>query len=114
MHKNHCNNCNCNNNIANEYEGCLEDSCSNIENTVDLYNNDCHCGFDDYSPFPDNPVLGQSYVPRQIMNTSFIPCVGLKMGTIYPELVSPYMPGQSMAEIEYLSRSNTIGEGCNR
>jgi len=47
------------------------------------------------------------------MDKTFKPCVGLKMGTIFPELVSPYMPGQSMKEIEYLEETNKIGEGCN-
>ena len=56
----------------------------------------------------------QSYVPIQVMDRTFIPCVGLKMGTVFPELVSPYMPGQSMCEMEYLKRRNTIGEGCNQ
>lgn len=36
------------------------------------------------------------------------------MGTIFPELVSPYMPGQSLAEIEYLKATNPIKEGCNK
>ena len=36
------------------------------------------------------------------------------IGTIFPELVSPYMPGQSMEEIEFIRNSNTIGKGCNK
>ena len=75
----------------------------------------CGCGFDEVaSPFPENPMLAQSYVPIQEMDKTFTPCCGLKMGTIFPELVSPYMPGQSMAEIEYLKCANKIGEGCNK
>lgn len=75
----------------------------------------CSCGFDDeVSAFPSNPMLAQSYVPVQEMNKTFTPKCGLKMGTIFPELVSPYVPGQGMAEIEYLKNSNEIGEGCNR
>ena len=101
------------NDVASEYENCLEDSCSNVENTLDDYD-DCGCGYDEYNSLPENPVLAQSYVPIQTLNKTFKPCVGLKMGTIYPELVSPYMPGQSMAEIEYLKRRNHIGEGCNK
>lgn len=102
-----------NTNVASEYENCLEETCSNVENTLGLYD-ECQCGFDNFSPFPENPVLGQSYVPIQVMDRTFIPCVGLKMGTVFPELVSPYMPGQSMCEMEYLKRRNTIGEGCNQ
>ncbi len=100
--------------VASEYEDCYEDHCSNVENTLGEYD-ECDCGYDDsYNPFPENPVLAQSYVPIQKMDKTFKPCIGLKMGTIFPELVSPYMPGQSMAEIEYLKRRNKIGEGCNK
>lgn len=102
------------NDVASEYDNCYEDHCSNVENTLGAYD-DCDCGFESsYNPFPENPVLAQSYVPIQRMDKTFKPCVGLKMGTIFPELVSPYMPGQSMAEIEYLKRRNRIGEGCNK
>lgn len=78
--------------------------------------NDCDCGFDmdTESVFPDSPMFGQSYVPIQRMNKVFTPEVGLKMGTIFPELVSPYMPCQSIREIEFVKNSNEIGEGCNR
>ncbi len=76
---------------------------------------DCGCGFEEEeSPFPSDPMLAQSYVPIQKMDKTFTPCCGLKMGTIFPELVSPYRPGQSMEEIEYLRRANEIGEGCNK
>ena len=75
----------------------------------------CDCGFDEpSSPFPTNPMLAQSYVPIQEMSQTFTPHCGLRMGTIFPELVSPYVPCQSMAEIEYLKQSNEIGEGCNQ
>ncbi|MGN1351961.1 MAG: spore coat associated protein CotJA [Clostridia bacterium] len=57
---------------------------------------------------------GQSYVPIQRMSNTFIPSVGLKMGTIFPELVSPYMPCQSCAEHQYLVATNSIKEGCNK
>lgn len=58
-------------------------------------------------------MYGQSYVPVQQMEDVFTPCVGLKMGTIFPELVSPYSPGQSMEEIQFIEDMNKIGEGCN-
>lgn len=74
----------------------------------------CKCGFDqEENLFPLNPMLAQSYVPIQYMDKTFTPCCGLKMGTIFPELVSPYSPCQSMREIEYLRARNEIGEGCN-
>ena len=33
---------------------------------------------------------------------------------LFPELVSPYFPGQSMEEINFIERSNQIGKGCNK
>lgn len=89
--------------------------CSAFDNNI-IKPNSCACGFDMNvtSNFPDNPMYGQSYVPIQTMNRVFNPEVGLKMGTIFPELVSPYAPCQSIREIEYLKNSNQIGEGCNR
>ena len=61
--------------------------------------------------FPDNPIYAQSYVPWQTMDKIFTPDIGLKMGTISPELVRPYMPGQSEKEIEFLKRENKNEEG---
>ena len=95
----------------------LEIACQN-ENQCnnDIYNENCSCGFDDEykSVFPEDPMLAQSYVPYQYMDKTFKPAVGLKMGTIFPELVSPYCPGQSMEVIRYLESTNKIGEGCNK
>ena len=102
-------------NKNNDCDENIETICSNVPTHHDEYANDCMCGFEEeYNPFPANPILAQSYVPWQTMNKTFIPEVGLKMGTIYPELVRPYCPGQSMEEIEYLSQTNSIGKGCNR
>ena len=93
----------------------LEDICDDVLSISDYTLDDCACGFDeDQSLFPSNPMFGQSYVPNQVLNTTFMPEVALKVGTLFPELVSPYMPGQSMAEIDYLRKTNTIKEGCNR
>lgn len=74
-------------------------------NTCEIKEKDkCSCGFKENSVFPENYMYGQSYVPIQYMDTTFKPEVGLKMGTIFPELVSPYEPGQNMMEINYLRR----------
>lgn len=101
----------------------LEDVCDNVNNDNDYccdtdscnmiaYN--CGCGFDEEeSVFPSNPLLAQSYVPIQTLDKTFTPCCGLKNGTIFPELVSPYEPCQSIDFINYLKRRNEIGEGCN-
>ncbi len=109
--------CCCMNNNCN-FDNCknkLETSCNNVVTSCNCCNdNDCGCGFDEeMNVFPENPMLAQSYVPYQFMEETFKPCVGLEHGTIFPELVSPYAPGDSMKEIEYIRRTNTIGEGCN-
>ncbi len=111
--------CYCMNNNYNNYcdneqqDDIMETQCNNVssyENEMD----DCECGYDEeYNVFPENPMLAQSYVPIQYLDKTFKPRVGLKMGTIFPELVSPYRPGQSMEEIDYIKKTNKIGEGCN-
>ena len=99
-----CNRCNLNMDNYN-----MNNYCNNSMNNIDM----CECGFDDDSPFPENYMYGQSYVPIQYMSNTFRPDVGLKMGTIFPELVSPYTAGQSLEEINFLRDSNEIKEGCN-
>ena len=104
----------------------LEDVCDDVSNyntasnnncdmdCCEMNNYDCGCGFDtEESVFPMNPMLAQSYVPIQTLDKTFTPCCGLKNGTIFPELVSPYEPCDSMRFIDYLKRRNSIGEGCN-
>lgn len=111
--------CGCmNNNYQNDscdmQNDIIETQCSEVSSYEDM-SNSCDCGFDEgYNVFPENPMLGQSYVPYQYMDKTFKPCVGLKMGTIFPELVSPYVPGQSMEEIKMIENMNTIGKGCNK
>lgn len=102
--------CEVENKVVENVSSNIQSVCSNNE-----YVDCCECGFDDEnSVFPENPMLAQSYVPIQYMDKTFKPCVGLKMGTIFPELVSPYMPCQSMREIDYIAATNTIKEGCNK
>ena len=110
--QNMCNNMNDNNQA-------LEDICDDVDNNDDCCCNnmydECKCGFDEEeSVFPSNPMLGQSYVPVQRTTKTFTPCCGLKNGTIFPELVSPYYPCQSIEDIEYIRSRNTIGKGCNK
>ena len=102
------------NNSCELQDDILENKCDNV-NSYENYNDDCGCGFEEeYNVFPENPSLAQSYVPIQYMDKTFKPCVGLKMGTIFPELVSPYVPCQSMEEINFIRKTNTIGKGCNK
>ena len=110
--------CYCMNNSYNNncklQDDIIENKCKDVVSYEDYYDS-CGCGFDeDKSIFPENPMLAQSYVPYQYVGKTFIPSVGLKMGTIFPELVSPYVPCQSMEEYEYLKRTNEIGKGCNK
>lgn len=97
----------------------IETACKNCGITAEYYthkkDDSCDCGFDmTDNVFPANPMLAQSYVPIQTLDKTFTPCVGLKMGTIFPELVSPYAPCQSIEEIAFIKAMNTIREGCNK
>lgn len=117
MFNRRCRRCCCMNNNyssnSSQYSNMLETSCQNTCPSQN-YNDNCSCGFDDeISVFPSNPMLGQSYVPFQYMEDTFLPNVGLCNGTIFPELVSPYSPCDSMKEIDFIRNSNSIGEGCN-
>ena len=108
-----------NNDASTSNNNLLEDKCNNVcsYNYEECDDNECGCGFDEeyeMGVFPENPMLAQSYVPWQYMDKTFKPCVGLKMGTIFPELVSPYMPCQSMRTNEFIEARNKIGEGCNK
>lgn len=110
--------CTCMNNIQDCEQSMLEDKCQNVCTQCEEYvQNDCECGFEEeeeFDVFPSNPMLAQSYVPFQFMDKTFKPEVGLCKGTIFPELVSPYRPGQSMEEIAFIEKTNKIGEGCNK
>lgn len=101
---NSCNSCNCNR---------IDNTCNTINSNVTRPTG-CGCGFSEENDvFPTNYMFGQSYVPIQTMTETFTPKVGLEEGTIYPELVYTYEPGQSMAEIEYLENANEFRGGCN-
>ena len=60
--------------------------------------------------FTSKPMLGHAYTPIHTINKIFTPIEGLCQGTIYPELVSPYVPLQSMTENMYLK--NYRDGGC--
>lgn len=52
--------------------------------------------------FPKNAMFGHCYVMDQTLRKTFSPEEALRKGTIFPELFSPYSPGDSMKEIEFL------------
>ena len=102
--------CNCNRNCnceRNHNCNCNRDRNCNCNRNRNLnYNNSF---YEEYrvsnmncSPFPINYLYGHAYTPNQIMTKTFEPAVGLKNGTMFPELVSPYYPGQSIDFINYL------------
>ena len=98
MHK--CNCC-CSNNTE---KPVLEDVCDQINNCdcKNMISTMSGCGFNSQEIFPTNPMLAQSYVPIQYLDKTFTPACGLKNGTIFPELVTTYYPGQSMMTLDYL------------
>ena len=110
----YCMNNNYKNNSCELQKDMIEEKCSNVSSYEDNVNS-CECGFDEeYGVFPENPSLAQSYVPFQYMDRTFKPNIGLKMGTIFPELVSPYVPCQDMEEQKWIESTNEIGKGCNK
>ena len=110
----YCMNNNYKNNSCELQKDMIEEKCSNVSSYEDNVNS-CECGFDEeYGVFPENPSLAQSYVPFQYMDRTFKPNIGLKMGTIFPELVSPYVPCQDMEEQRWIESTNEIGKGCNK
>lgn len=90
-------------------------SCSNNNNNNCQYNtgysNSCNStvfntnGFESYS-------YANAYVPNQVLGTPFSPMQGLQNGTMFPELVRPYYPGQSLEQMNYL-RYGRRGGCCN-
>ena len=68
--------CHCMNNTyntnSNQENEVLETSCNSVCSYVDDNIGSCSCGFDEeVNVFPDNPMLGQSYVPIQQMDRTF-------------------------------------------
>lgn len=107
------------NNMVNNTQATQEQPENNMfDDTFNMasFNDDmvnCQCGFDSmYSVFPQNPMLGQSYVPMQLSPEKvFNEFAGLEAGTIFPELVSMYMPCQSIEENKYLRQVNQTQGG---
>lgn len=50
----------------------------------------------------ENYSYANSYVPNQTLGVPFTPMQGLQNGTMFPELVRPYYPGQSLEQMNYL------------
>ncbi len=115
--------CNCNDNCDIDAHDCgcsneniYEQSCPCSMNTMNHNNqnntNSCSCGFESSNSFPNTLLYAHSYVPHQYMNNVYTPCLGLKLGSIFPELVSPYCPGQSQEVMNYLRNSKDFEGGC--
>ena len=77
----------------------------NYNTNISNYNSNIYsniCNTNTRSVFPTNYLYGHAYTPVQTLDKTFTPQVGLQNGTIFPELVSPYNPGQSMDFINFL------------
>lgn len=92
---------------------CRNRCCNTMDNN--MYNNNSfrnrECCSANEAGFPENYMLAHAYTPNQVMNKTFTPEMALRNGTLFPELVSPYYPGQSMDFIEYLKNDDGRG-GC--
>lgn len=83
-------------------------TCPRRTNCCNNYSNICQSS--NTTPFPENYLYGHAYTPVQTLNNTFTPEVGLENGTIFPELVSPYYPGQSIEFINYLKNGGIQNE----
>ena len=88
-----CRRCFCmNNNYSNMPIKCKQDvietGCNDLSCSNSNYNEACSCGFDDdeIDVFPNNPSLGQSYVPIQTMEETFKPCARIKMRNYFSRI----------------------------
>ena len=93
---------------------CNCNKCSHRENYNNMpkYTSSCK---KDSNVFPTNYLYGYAYTPNMQMQNTFTPEVGLQNGSIFPELVSPYKPGDSIDFINYLKNNNRNGGcGCGR
>lgn len=101
------------------------DSCNNWNNGINNFSNisgSSSSGFNGAngssgfrsSNFNNTSMnFGNAYVPWQTFNNVFTPANGLANGTMFPELVSPYYPNQSLETMNYL-RFNSNGGSCCR
>ena len=60
---------------------------------------------DDNYLFPNKVMYGHAYVPNQRLRKVLSPEEGLKNGTMFPELISMYNPGQSRDVINFLKEN---------
>ena len=54
------------------------------------------------NPFQNNYLYGHAYTPNQKMNKTFMPEKALRNGSLFPELVSVYNPGDSISFINFV------------
>ncbi len=98
---------------------CSNNSCNSCRNNFNAFNNSAS-SFNGYnglngggyssSNFSNSGMsYGNAYVPNQTLNTVFSPMEGLSNGTMFPELVRPYCPGQSLEIMNYLKYSDRGG-----
>ncbi len=78
----------------------------NNNNSNNMFANSCT----NSNPFPENYLYGHAYTPVQYLKETYKPEVGLENGTIFPELVSSYYPGQSIDFIEFLRNGGNPNE----
>lgn len=91
---------NCCRNRQNCNSNCSCNCQNNCNSNSNIYANICNSSTN--QPFPENYLYGHAYTPNQTMNRTYEPGIGLENGTIFPELVSPYYPDQSIDFINFL------------
>jgi hypothetical protein len=75
-------------------------NCNNTD--FDFMNTASNNNYTNTNAFPQNYLYGHAYTPVQTLSNTYTPEAGLQYGSIFPELISPYSPNQSIDFIEYL------------
>lgn len=78
--------------------------CKPKENSCRIIKKACSSIPNRFGAFPENYLYGYAYTPNQQINETFEPSCGLRNGTIFPEIVSPYEPDDSIRFINYLKQ----------
>lgn len=99
--------CSDSNNNANNYSNMASSSYNSYNNSLG------NSGFSSTNYNNTSMNYGNAYVPYQPFTNVFSPANGLANGTMFPELVSPYCPNQSLEIMNYL-KYNSTGGGCCR
>ena len=87
MHRNYMHRscgCGCNSNMEENSNDYIEESCSNVSNSLDMYYNECECGYDEYNSLPQNPLLRSKLCSNSKNERNIYTTCRIKDGNYFP------------------------------